>query len=505
MLTVLGGLAEFECDLIRSRTGEGQSAGPARGQKRAARHPASTARGDQAAGRGRGSAALDRPQLQCQRTDDFEAQCTGGYRVSQTTPLKLFFSWQADAPTGVCRNFIEKALKQALVRVVTSIEVESAVREVGIGIDRDTLDTAGWAPIVDTIFKKIDDAAVFVPDLTFVATRLDGQRPAPNPNVLVECGWALKSLTYERILPIMNVRFGSPNGDALPFNMRHLRHPIQYDLDESASEETRRGVREKLVTDIASALRPILSLSAVKALLPQPRIPEPFRAAVSRQRPSRFRADGQPIGFTDGAVGGGAPVTLIDGPAMWLRLMPQYHSGVTHPAPELRECMQRQTLLPFLGASSGYGYLRADDGYGMFAIGDNERRNRTPAVVFAFENGEIWSVNSMIIQCVREVPYRPVDFVTYLDQLASFLRDQLKIPRPYRWIAGIEGVNGRPLVAGQTLVGFVTGHCVADLITEEGMYSEGDSGAAALRPFFAKILEKCGVAAANMDRLLPTG
>jgi DNA invertase Pin-like site-specific DNA recombinase len=33
MLTVLGGLAEFECDLIRARTGEGRARAVARGQK----------------------------------------------------------------------------------------------------------------------------------------------------------------------------------------------------------------------------------------------------------------------------------------------------------------------------------------------------------------------------------------------------------------------------------------------------------------------------------------
>ena len=33
MLTVLGGLAEFECDLIRARTGEGRGRAVARGAK----------------------------------------------------------------------------------------------------------------------------------------------------------------------------------------------------------------------------------------------------------------------------------------------------------------------------------------------------------------------------------------------------------------------------------------------------------------------------------------
>jgi hypothetical protein len=63
--------------------------------------------------------------------------------VSHATPLKLFFSWQIDAPTHICRNFIEKALNRALVQLAASVEVENAVREAGMEVDRDTLDAAG--------------------------------------------------------------------------------------------------------------------------------------------------------------------------------------------------------------------------------------------------------------------------------------------------------------------------------------------------------------------------
>jgi hypothetical protein len=40
-------------------------------------------------------------------------------------------------------------------------------------------------PIFDTILKKIDGAGIFLADVTFVGTRLDGS-PTPNPNVLIE-------------------------------------------------------------------------------------------------------------------------------------------------------------------------------------------------------------------------------------------------------------------------------------------------------------------------------
>jgi hypothetical protein len=71
MLTVLGGLAEFERDLIRARTGEGprRENGPT-----AQTHRSSEARGGQAAGTGRGIPCRDRAQLQRERGDDFETR-----------------------------------------------------------------------------------------------------------------------------------------------------------------------------------------------------------------------------------------------------------------------------------------------------------------------------------------------------------------------------------------------------------------------------------------------
>jgi DNA invertase Pin-like site-specific DNA recombinase len=75
MLTVLGGLTEFERDLIRSRTGEGRARAKARGVKmgrKAEAHPASTRRGNAAQGQP-GSRARDRPQLQRPQQHDFEA------------------------------------------------------------------------------------------------------------------------------------------------------------------------------------------------------------------------------------------------------------------------------------------------------------------------------------------------------------------------------------------------------------------------------------------------
>src|ERR1700692_1788586 len=74
MLTVLGGLAEFERDLIRARTGEGRARAVARGVKMGRKpklHLAPAARGDQASRQWRAGAG-NRAQLRRPPRDDFE-------------------------------------------------------------------------------------------------------------------------------------------------------------------------------------------------------------------------------------------------------------------------------------------------------------------------------------------------------------------------------------------------------------------------------------------------
>lgn len=148
-------------------------------------------------------------------------------------PSTIFFSWQIDTPGREGRNFIERALERAVSRISKDESVEEAERE--LAVDRDTKGVAGSPPIVDTIFRKIDQAAVFVPDLTFIGNRPDG-RPTPNPNVLIECGWALKSITHGRIVPVMNTAFGQPSAENMPFDMHHLRNPITYHCPEDFNE-----------------------------------------------------------------------------------------------------------------------------------------------------------------------------------------------------------------------------------------------------------------------------
>jgi hypothetical protein len=82
-----------------------------------------------------------------------------------------------------------------------------------------------------------------VPDLTFVA-ETDAGKLTPNPNVMVEYGYALHALTFEAMMPVMNTHYGVPT--ELPFDLGHVRHPTQYELPPGSPDGVRRATRATL-------------------------------------------------------------------------------------------------------------------------------------------------------------------------------------------------------------------------------------------------------------------
>ena len=112
--------------------------------------------------------------------------------------MKVFWSWQSDTAQVNNHYLVRDALKQALDEVSAELAVDEAARP---EIDHDTLNVPGLAAITETIFDKINVASVFVADLTYVGKSHQGTKLLPNPNVLIELGYAFKSLGPERIIP----------------------------------------------------------------------------------------------------------------------------------------------------------------------------------------------------------------------------------------------------------------------------------------------------------------
>jgi hypothetical protein len=157
--------------------------------------------------------------------------------------MKVFYSWQSDSPNNTNRGFIETALTNAAksLRNDDSIKVEPV-------IDRDTLGISGSPNIPHEILRKIDECDVFVCDITIINPN-SKFRLVPNPNVLVELGYALKRLGWGRIIMVMNEAFGTVA--KLPFDLEK-RRVMRYLLLEDGEEkiEEQKKLEKQLETQI---------------------------------------------------------------------------------------------------------------------------------------------------------------------------------------------------------------------------------------------------------------
>jgi hypothetical protein len=227
----------------------------------------------------------------------------------------VFFSWQTDTPSKGGKNFVAKAPNKAIEQLAEDLTIDEAIRE-GLAVDKDTKGVAGTPAIVETIFRKIDAAGAFLADITFVGKRLDG-RPTPNPNVLLEYGWALKSLGDSRIMCVMNEHYAAPSDATLPFNMKHLRWPITYSLPDDANAATRQEALGGLANYFKRALRAIVQSDQFRRAMPQPAEAPRFEGMPSLDGPARFRKRDTPLGVLE--FGGfmreaDKEVMLADGP-----------------------------------------------------------------------------------------------------------------------------------------------------------------------------------------------
>lgn len=162
--------------------------------------------------------------------------------------LTVFYSWQSDRPSALCRQFIRIALDDAAKRL-------AARRSVEVIVDADTEGVPGTPPITETILQKIKACDVFVADVSFVAETAEGKR-LPNPNVMGEFGYALSEKGWRRILLVMNTAFG-PAGD-LPFDLGHFRKPAAYEVASEKPDSPRRTAREALSARLEANLEAVL-------------------------------------------------------------------------------------------------------------------------------------------------------------------------------------------------------------------------------------------------------
>jgi hypothetical protein len=154
----------------------------------------------------------------------------------------IFYSWQSDRPNNTNRGFIENALQKA-IKTLKKDELNLEV-----AIDRDIMNSTGSPDIVNTLFEKIDRCQVFVADISFINE--DGKL-TPNPNVLLELGYAAKCIGWKNIICVFNKSHGRP--EQLPFDLR-FRSPLQYEVTVDGPKAEEKDVLAKKLHDALKAI-----------------------------------------------------------------------------------------------------------------------------------------------------------------------------------------------------------------------------------------------------------
>jgi hypothetical protein len=181
--------------------------------------------------------------------------------------LTIFYSWQTQTDTKYNKNFINSCLEKAVKQLKNFPLLNNVKFEIIEGVR----DKPGSPPVAWTITEEsIRRSDIFIADVSVTNYKkpfwpswimklfsVSMLRPMVNNNVMVEYGVAMAKLGTERIISVSNSVYGSPkeNVENLPFDIRALRFPIEYNYDKSSTE--RDSVQKALIEDFKKAIRTV--------------------------------------------------------------------------------------------------------------------------------------------------------------------------------------------------------------------------------------------------------
>lgn len=164
-----------------------------------------------------------------------------GNQQSRMADITIFYSWQSDLASGDNRNFIQSCIDAAVKSLRDTVCIEA---------DRDTKGAFGSPDIASTIFEKISQCDIFIADVSIINSEqyeknengefIKIQKLSPNPNVLLELGYAAGVIGWDNIICIMNKDYGLPN--QMPFDLEHRRLTC-YSLKGKEKSEVRKELR----------------------------------------------------------------------------------------------------------------------------------------------------------------------------------------------------------------------------------------------------------------------
>lgn len=289
----------------------------------------------------------------------------------------IFWSWQSDLDPRVTRDLIRDALAAAIEQLHETLEERHELTS-------DTKGVAGSPDIVATILAKIDAAAVFVGDVTPIAISAEG-KAAANPNVLIELGYAKKSIGLNRVLLVWNTAFPGATVEKLPFDMRGRRAPIGYHLPIGASKaelaEAREQLRRVLVDALGASLAAAAPATPATASEWQPSWPANPGVWFDPARSLAINEDGEP-GSKAMTPGTHAYVRIL--PSTWTLPTTFGQGARDHPR--------------ILGTTSGFSWGATRGGFLHYSgsLRSNRPGPLTNLVMQFRATGELWGVDPFV-------------------------------------------------------------------------------------------------------------
>ena len=340
----------------------------------------------------------------------------------------VFYSWQSDRPNRTNRGFIMEALERAatVLRSDESVAVEPV-------IDRDTAGVAGSPEIAATIFAKIARADVFVPDVSLV-TSADTKRQSPNPNVLLELGFAISTLGWDRVILVMNTAFGDQT--SLPFDLRG-RRVVSYNCLEILEMGKKGHERKLLEKRLTEELRKVFKMQASSRSSEKEARWKSLSVLARKFQAERL----------DLLSLGEAPLLLASERLICVHVVPD--GALTGEITiDVRRIDTEGTYLAPIG-SRGFNPMFNSDGLLRDAGGVD---GKSDGFLQLFRNGVIESVNSSrIIGLDRQDGVASTAFV---EDLVRFLQDacrllrKLQVGPPVLVLVSLLGVKNLPLFVG---------------------------------------------------------
>jgi hypothetical protein len=389
---------------------------------------------------------------------------------------------------------IRAALEEAIAQLKQPQDIEEppeAARREGLHLDHDTKDVTGMPDVAATILEKIDAATVFVGDVTPVGATppvkgnegVKPGRPLMNPNVAIELGYALRSISDKNVLAVLNLAYGDETG--LPFDIKHKRWPIKYQLVEEATSTEIKAQQKVLKDQFITALRGFIS--------------EPAKLeSTFAETPPRV---GKAFYFEDGLSLGHARQLDLDmympfRDVLYLRIIPM--KPLVRPLAE-QLMVNNVGKYGSFGQTSGGAFLLRNE-WGVAAFDPAGHTENIDSILQYFPNGEIWGINADIMRQGNRgdeswylATMSEHAFAETLFHALAFMKNTSKVELPVRVVAGVVGLKGRRLVVPGTAIGSY-GRMMTDSVEYEAILRDDSLEAQdkLLLALFEKIFDQSG-------------